>query len=306
MVANDKKIRDACDEVKNIKTIESLDEFIKSDECRAALEEESAKDNIQRLFTHLPIILSVKQEDIQELREKRGQFVGYKYRIEYSKVGAISFISHLDLQKIMSRIFRRADLEVLHSEGYKLRPLISFGPALPLGISSLTEFFDVRVEAPWTDFDHMLHVLQKHSERGILFKSIQEITSKTPSIQDGTKTFTYFMPLIEQLDKMHVQKLGQDLLSQKEIFIESFSKKDGKNLPKNVRPYVVNVEAGQFHIEPTVFTLIQEVNKEVTAPGVFFTTKLIDGGAIRPHEMVTLLANMGLKVAKPVKVAVEI
>lgn len=67
VVANDKKIRDACDEVKNIKTFESLDEFIKSDECRSALEEESAKDNIQRLFTHLPIILSVKQEDIQEL-----------------------------------------------------------------------------------------------------------------------------------------------------------------------------------------------------------------------------------------------
>lgn len=250
-----------------------------------------------------PVVL---KKDIQELREKRGQFIGFKYRLEYSKVGAISFISHLDLQKIMARIFRRAELEVLHSEGYKLRPLISFGPALPLGISSLTEFFDVRVETAWTDFDHLLSMLQKHSERGILFKSIQEITTKTPSIQDGTKTFTYFVPLKEQATTLNLEKFGEDLLSQKEIILESFSKKDGKNLPKDVRPYVVNVTTGKFQVEPAVFDLIQEVNKEITSPGLFFTTKLIDGGAIRPHEMVTLLANMGLKVSKPVKVAVEI
>jgi uncharacterized protein (DUF2344 family) len=52
---------------------------------------------------------------------------------------SISFISHLDMQKIMARIFKRSGIEVLYSEGYKTRPLISFGPALTLGVSSVTE-----------------------------------------------------------------------------------------------------------------------------------------------------------------------
>lgn len=250
-----------------------------------------------------PVVL---KKDIQELREKRGQFIGFKYRIEYAKVGAISFISHLDLQKIMSRIFKRADLEVLHSEGYKLRPLISFGPALPLGISSLTEFFDVRVETPWTDFDQMLAILQKHSERGIIFKSVVELTTKTPSIQDGTKTFTYFIPLKELNIETNLEKIGQDLLAMPELIFESYSKKEGRNLPKDLRPYFVNIIAGNFQIDESTFNLIREVNQDINSPGLFFTTKLIDGGAIRPHEMVTLLGNMGLQAAKPIKVAVEL
>jgi hypothetical protein len=80
------------------------------------------------------------KKDIVELREKRGQFLGHKYRIEFSKIGPLSFISHLDLQKVLARIFKRAEVKLLLSEGYKSRPLISFGPALTLGISSLTEF----------------------------------------------------------------------------------------------------------------------------------------------------------------------
>ena len=34
---------------------------------------------------------------IVELREKRNQAVGFKYRIEFSKIGPITFITHIDL-----------------------------------------------------------------------------------------------------------------------------------------------------------------------------------------------------------------
>lgn len=66
VVANDKKIRDACDNVKNIITFETLDDFIKSDVCRAVQEEESVKENIARLFRYLPAIFAIRQEEIQE------------------------------------------------------------------------------------------------------------------------------------------------------------------------------------------------------------------------------------------------
>ena len=128
---------------------------------------------------------AILKKDIADNREKRNQFVGYKYRIEFSKIGPITFISHLDLQKVMARVFKRGGLNTLHSEGYNLRPLLSFGPALTLGISSLTEYFDVRVPNEWDDFEKMLEILNQHSEPGIIFKAITVIGSKTPSIQEG-------------------------------------------------------------------------------------------------------------------------
>jgi len=66
VVANDKKVREACDNVQNIKTFESLDDFIQSDTCRLLLEEESVNQNIERLFKYIPIVLSIRQDEIKE------------------------------------------------------------------------------------------------------------------------------------------------------------------------------------------------------------------------------------------------
>src|SRR5690606_14607395 len=116
-----------------------------------------------------------ERKKIVDLREKRGQFTGEKYRIEFSKIGPLSLISNLDTIKIIARIFKRADIDLLFSEGYKTRPLISFGPALSLGISSLKEFFDVRVPEEWENPDNILEKLQQHSETGIIFTRVRKI-----------------------------------------------------------------------------------------------------------------------------------
>lgn len=66
VVANDKKVREACDNKQNIKTFESLDDFIQSDVCRLLLEEESVNQNIERLFKYIPVIISIRQNEIKE------------------------------------------------------------------------------------------------------------------------------------------------------------------------------------------------------------------------------------------------
>lgn len=66
VVANDKKVREACDNIQNIKSYESLDDFIQSDTCRLLLEEESVNQNIERLFVYIPIVLSIRQDEIKE------------------------------------------------------------------------------------------------------------------------------------------------------------------------------------------------------------------------------------------------
>lgn len=243
----------------------------------------------------------VLKKDIVGLREKR-QFVGYKYRIEFSKIGPITFISHLDLQKVMNRIFKRSGLEMLHTEGYKLRPLLSFGPALTLGISSLSEYFDVRVPNEWTNFDEVMDILQKHSEPGIIFKGIATITNKTPSIQESAEAFTYFVPV---KNEKNIEDLVNELKAQEQIIIQSFSKKDEKLLDKDIRPMILEMKTGHLELSENILEVIDEVSPCRTS-GIFITTQVTQGAGVRPSEIVELLVSRGLEVDRPIKVGIEL
>lgn len=245
---------------------------------------------------------AVLKKDIVELREKRNQTVGFKYRVEFSKIGPITFISHLDLQKVMARIFKRAALETLHSEGYNIRPLLSFGPALTLGISSLTEYFDVRVPTEWLDFEGVLEQLQKHSEPGIIFNGISVIDSKTPSIQDSAKSFTYFIPVKSGAE---VASVVDKLSTQEKILIQSFSKKDQVFLEKDIKPMILDIKSGELNLNEQIMEIIDEVSP-CRAPGIFVTAQVKQGASIRPSEIIDVLTNSGLMVERPIKVAIEL
>jgi radical SAM family uncharacterized protein/radical SAM-linked protein len=68
------------------------------------------------------------------------------YRIRFAKVGRAAFLGHLDLVRLLSRSFRRADLPLAMTRGFSPKPRISFGPALGLGVPSLGELMDVDLE----------------------------------------------------------------------------------------------------------------------------------------------------------------
>jgi len=67
-------------------------------------------------------------------------------RIKYCKNGPITYISHLNLAQVFTRALRRADIPVVISGGFNPRFKISFGPPLPLGISSTSEYLDIRLK----------------------------------------------------------------------------------------------------------------------------------------------------------------
>jgi radical SAM-linked protein len=67
-------------------------------------------------------------------------------RVKYCKGEPIKYISHLNLAQVFTRTLRRADIPVIISDGFNPRFRISFGPPLPLGISSISEYLDVRLK----------------------------------------------------------------------------------------------------------------------------------------------------------------
>ncbi len=65
-----------------------------------------------------------------------------KYRIEFSKTGETKFVSHLDLVRLFSRAFKRAQLPLAYSEGFNPHPKMSIGIPLSVGVTSECELLD--------------------------------------------------------------------------------------------------------------------------------------------------------------------
>lgn len=65
---------------------------------------------------------------------------------EFQKTDRCIWFSHLDLQRTMQRALRRAQLPIAYSQGFNPHAELSFASALPVGVSSLCEILDVRLD----------------------------------------------------------------------------------------------------------------------------------------------------------------
>lgn len=72
-------------------------------------------------------------------------------RIRFSKTGQAKYISHLDINRVFSRAFARAKINLWYTEGFNPHPFMSFSLPLSLGIESLCENVDIRILDELTD-----------------------------------------------------------------------------------------------------------------------------------------------------------
>lgn len=68
-----------------------------------------------------------------------------KIRFQFSKVGELRFISHLDLQHLWQRAARRASIAVAFSEGFNPSPKIALAVPLPLFQEGLAEVGEIEL-----------------------------------------------------------------------------------------------------------------------------------------------------------------
>ncbi len=66
-------------------------------------------------------------------------------RLRFSKTGRAKFISHLDLNRTMTRAFRRAALPIWYTEGFNKHPYVTFAAPLSLGYEGVAECMDIRL-----------------------------------------------------------------------------------------------------------------------------------------------------------------
>ena len=67
-------------------------------------------------------------------------------RIKFRKVGNLQYISHLDLQRTISRVLVRAGIPMWYTQGFNPHAKIVFGLPLSVGAESECEYMDLRID----------------------------------------------------------------------------------------------------------------------------------------------------------------
>lgn len=67
-------------------------------------------------------------------------------RVKFHKTGRAKYTSHLDLNRMMQRALRRAEIPVWNTKGFNPHPFITFVLPLSLGCESVCELMDFRLD----------------------------------------------------------------------------------------------------------------------------------------------------------------
>jgi radical SAM family uncharacterized protein/radical SAM-linked protein len=115
---------------------------------------------------------------------------GFLYRIVYSRLGEVRFLSHLELIQVFFRVLTRLEASVMFSQGFNPTPKVSFSPALPVGTESLVEFLDVELKEPLGDPQEFLARFNRQLPAGLEGKSIA-LYSERSGPESGSMFFGY-------------------------------------------------------------------------------------------------------------------
>lgn len=113
-----------------------------------------------------------------------------RLHITFGKFEALKYTSNLDVAKLWERVLRRADLPILYSEGFNIRPRIALASALPLGISSECEILDVSLKEP-IPLDSLAERLAAVSPPGLRIIKIAQVPVRAPALQTLVRSAEY-------------------------------------------------------------------------------------------------------------------
>ena len=113
-----------------------------------------------------------------------------RYEVSYEKSGLTRFLSHRDLTNHLRRSLRRAGIEVAHSAGFHPRMLVSYAPALPLGMEAREECFEFKCFYR-LDERALLRRLNRSTRSGIRFLKVRRVKDSEPPLNERIRSMVY-------------------------------------------------------------------------------------------------------------------
>jgi radical SAM-linked protein len=113
-----------------------------------------------------------------------------KLRFRFSKTGMLKYLSHLDMINMIIRAMRRAGIKVKYSAGFNPRPVITFGPPIPLGAESEAEYADVTLTENISP-DDFVSVMNLKLEQKIIISGARDIPAGVKSLMSQADIAEY-------------------------------------------------------------------------------------------------------------------
>lgn len=180
-------------------------------------------------------------------------------RVKYCKDRPIKYISHLNLAQVFTRALRRANIPVVISSGFNPRFRISFGPPLPLGISSTSEYLDIRLKKE-VKVDELTERLNLALPEGLKILQVKTIPSSADSLVKIIDRASYIITLkikkklldsaaknqgneLKELEQ-EIEKNNKRFLNLDEITVEKQTKNGIKMV--DIRPSILDISVKKF------------------------------------------------------------
>ena len=109
-------------------------------------------------------------------------------RISFEKKNEASYISLLDLQRVMQRVLKRSGLPVWHTLGFNPHIYMTFACPLSLGQESECECVDVKTEAEAPDFEQWKAALNAIMPAGIVITHVGDRKSTRLNSSHASKS----------------------------------------------------------------------------------------------------------------------
>lgn len=112
---------------------------------------------------------------------------GAQFRLWFEKTGPAKYLSQLELQTVLERAMRKADVPLSFSQGYHPTPRLSFARALPVGVESVCEWCQIvlRKEVP---LEQWIEDINTSLPRGLRITEVERISLQEkpkPSFAEG-------------------------------------------------------------------------------------------------------------------------
>lgn len=208
-----------------------------------------------------------------------------KVRYRYTKVGKVRFVGHRDLCRVWERVLRRVGAPLAYSEGFNVRPRLSFGLALPVGAESEAEYMEAQMvngcgaevlEAMCNKEGRIRVELDKALPEGVDITGAATFSGRNISLQHGIDSSQWYY----QFRSSDVDGIAERLDT---IFSSShypvLAERKGKVTEEDIRPGILSL------------VMYGELTPHIVTVSADLANAAAGGGkSVRPGEVAAALA----------------
>ena len=191
-------------------------------------------------------------------------------RISFKKMNEASYISLLDMQRVMQRVLKRSGLPVWHTLGFNPHIYMTFACPLSLGQESQCECVDVKTEAENPDFAQWQTALNAIMPAGIEVYRVEPVKMKADAIAYACYRIRYPADAAEKLaqynalDSVPVEKKSKRKVKTVELK-EFFPSLDLTEEGEQVRFSICLPASQELTLNPALLTAALEATFGVPA-----------------------------------------